>query len=175
MPHRDERDRPGLHRELEHDRFHGPYARDDYRRGLGGDHARDLHPTRRGQRVTEVPDMIDDGDGQLFEPRRAQVPRDDRTFDGDISYRGLGPRGYRRSDDRILEEVNEALTDDHDIDASHVEVSVRDCEVTLSGTVSSRYEKRRAEDLAERCRGVVDVHNRLRVADQPRHIGKASE
>src|SRR4051794_36934323 len=40
---------------------------------------------------------------------------------------------------------------------------VEGCEVPLSGTVESRAMKRRAEDIAASIRGVVDVHNRLRI------------
>lgn len=83
---------------------------------------------------------------------------------GAQEYRGKGPRGYRRSDQRIHEDVCECLTDDPRIDASNLEVTVKDCEVTLSGTVASRAEKRRTEDLVERLSGVKDVHNNLRVS-----------
>jgi osmotically-inducible protein OsmY len=76
---------------------------------------------------------------------------------------GRAPRGYRRSDVRISEEVCDAMTDDPVLDPSDVDVRVEDCEVTLSGTVESRAMKRRAEDIAASIRGVVDVHNRLRV------------
>jgi len=80
--------------------------------------------------------------------------------------RGLGPRGYRRSNDRIREDVCELLTDDEQIDASNIDVAVQDGEVTLSGGVNSRAEKRRAEDLIEDLSGVKDVHNRLRVVNE---------
>lgn len=79
-------------------------------------------------------------------------------------HRGRGPRGYRRSDDRIREDVCELLTEDSRVDASNLEVSVENSEVALKGTVSSREEKRRAEDLAEEVSGVQDVHNTLRIA-----------
>ena len=82
---------------------------------------------------------------------------------GRTSHAGRGPSGYTRSTDRITEDVNEALLDDHDVDATHIQVSVEDGEVTLEGTVTSRDQKRRAEDVAEHCRGVRDIHNRLRV------------
>lgn len=79
-------------------------------------------------------------------------------------YRGVGPRNYRRSDERILEDINERLTDDHHIDASDVGVTVEGGEVTLSGTVADRSARRRAEDIAESVPGVGHVQNDLRVA-----------
>ncbi len=79
------------------------------------------------------------------------------------SFRGRGPKGYQRSDERIREDVCECLMDDDHLDASDIEVTVRECEVTLSGAVSSRWEKRRAEDLVEMLSAVQDVHNELRV------------
>lgn len=82
-------------------------------------------------------------------------------------HRGRGPRGYKRADERIREDVCEWLTDDPHLDASNIEVAAKDCEVTLTGTVSSRQDKRRAEDLAELVSGVAEVHNRLRVARAP--------
>ncbi len=77
--------------------------------------------------------------------------------------RGRGPKGYRRSDERIKEDVNDRLSDDYYIDASDIEVSVQNQEVTLTGTVNNRNDKRRAEDLAESVSGVSNVENRLRV------------
>lgn len=79
------------------------------------------------------------------------------------SHRGVGPAGYSRSDERIKEDVSDALTDHDDIDASEIEVSVKNGEVTLSGSVDVRYMKRFAEDVAERVRGVRDVRNEIRV------------
>jgi osmotically-inducible protein OsmY len=78
-------------------------------------------------------------------------------------HRGRGPKGYQRSDARIMEDVNDRLTDDPHIDASEIEVSVSNREVTLSGTVNSRFEKRHAEDLAEYVSGVTHVQNNLRI------------
>ncbi|WP_176736399.1 BON domain-containing protein [Oligoflexus tunisiensis] len=76
---------------------------------------------------------------------------------------GLGPKGYRRSDDSIKEDVCERLTQDPVIDASDVEVHVQDGEVTLTGTVAGRIEKSRAEDIILDIRGVKNVENRLKV------------
>lgn len=79
-------------------------------------------------------------------------------------YRGKGPKDYKRSDERLFEDVCERLSDDAFVDASDIEVRVEGSEVVLSGTVHSRQEKRRAEDLAESIRGVRNVLNDLRIA-----------
>lgn len=76
---------------------------------------------------------------------------------------GRGPKGYRRSDDRIREDVCERLTHHGHLDASAIRISVEDGEVTLEGTVESRRDKRLAEDAVEGLSGVKDVHNRLRI------------
>ena len=78
-------------------------------------------------------------------------------------YVGRGPQGYKRSDERIAEDVNECLTRHGRIDATQIQVSVREGEVTLAGSVNSREEKRLAEDAVEACYGVKEVHNQLRV------------
>lgn len=78
-------------------------------------------------------------------------------------HRGRGPKGYRRSDERIREDVSDRLTDDPFLDASDIEVSVANSEVTLSGTIRRREDKRRAENLAEAISGVTHVQNNLRM------------
>ena len=80
-----------------------------------------------------------------------------------LGFRGRGPKGYQRSDERLIEEINERLTHDDDIDAHEISVSVDKGEVMLSGTVNSREEKRRAEDIADDVSGVQHVQNNLRV------------
>jgi hypothetical protein len=81
-------------------------------------------------------------------------------------YSGMGPKGYQRSDARINEDVCDRLCAAGDIDASEIEVRVDNGEVTLSGAVSDRADKRRAEDLIEHVSGVREVHNNLRVSRQ---------
>jgi osmotically-inducible protein OsmY len=82
------------------------------------------------------------------------------------SHRGKGPKNYRRSDDRIREDVSDKLADDHWLDASDIEVNASSGEVILTGTVKSRDDKRRAEQLAEQVSGVDNVQNNLRVQQQ---------
>jgi hypothetical protein len=84
---------------------------------------------------------------------------------------GRGPRGYKRSDDRIREDVSDRLSDDSWLDATDIEVMVSETEVTLSGTVADRDAKRRAESLAESVSGVSHVQNNLRVSQHDRPGG----
>ena len=79
------------------------------------------------------------------------------------SFAGRGPQGYKRSDDRIVEDINEAMTRDHDLDATNISVEAKDGEVILKGSVSDRESKRRAEEIAESCSGVQDVQNQIRI------------
>ena len=79
------------------------------------------------------------------------------------SHVGKGPKNWQRSDDRIREEVNEALARHPEIDASEIEVRVERGEVTLTGTVDERRAKRLAEDIVEDVFGVKDVENKIKV------------
>jgi osmotically-inducible protein OsmY len=90
-------------------------------------------------------------------------------------YTGRGPSGWRRSDERISEDVNESLERSDRVDATNITVSVEQGEVTLSGTVNSRLEKRLAEDLAERCAGVTNVRNNLRVVTSGQNASQTEQ
>lgn len=81
-------------------------------------------------------------------------------------HRGRGPKGYVRSDERIREDINDRLTDDWALDATDIDVQVSEREVTLTGEVASRADKRRAEDIAESVSGVTNVQNNLRIKQQ---------
>ena len=74
---------------------------------------------------------------------------------------GRGPKGYRRSDARITEDVSEVIARQGFIDASDVEVEVERGIVYLRGTVAHRDDRRELERLIEHVPGVVDVHNDL--------------
>ena len=84
---------------------------------------------------------------------------------------GRGPSNYQRSDERIHEDVNEELTRHPDLDATHIQVQVKDRTVTLKGTVESRQAKRMAEHCADRVSGVADVQNNLRIQHGPENGG----
>lgn len=119
-------------------------------RGRGGDYA-EARP---------------DGEGRSWLERAGERVSAFFGADDTGSHRGRGPKGYRRSDDRIREDINDRLTDDAWLDASDIEVQVRETEVTLSGAVHSREDKRRAEDIAESVSGVRNELNNLRVEGQ---------
>ncbi len=78
------------------------------------------------------------------------------------THSGKAPKGYKRADDRIHDDVCDRLTD-HDVDVSDVEVKVANGEVTLTGTVTDRECKFRAERIAGSVSGVSDVQNQIKV------------
>lgn len=80
-------------------------------------------------------------------------------------HRGKGPKNYIRSAERIQEDASDILTDDTLVDASNIEIGIKDNELILSGTVETRFEKRRAERLLENVSGVKNVQNNLRVSN----------
>jgi osmotically-inducible protein OsmY len=109
------------------------------------------------------------GEGSQYEqfPQGSQVSHTQWAQGSQYGQRGQfsgrGPKGYRRSDDRIKEDINERLTQDPYIDAWEIDVQVSGGEVTLTGTVDDRNSKRRAEDIVESISGVIDVQNQIRV------------
>lgn len=74
-----------------------------------------------------------------------------------------GPRNYRRSDERIREDVCDGLIAATHLDASEVTVEVADGIVTLEGIVPQRRMKHVIEDIAAEAKGVREVENRIRV------------
>jgi hypothetical protein len=153
----------------DHERYPGPrYGHDDA--------AEEYYRAAREQRddfrryEAQSPGAEFEHDGREREHRdgRSWTPRERggywRQYEQRALYAGRGPKDYQRSDDRIREEVCDCMTDDPLLDASEIVVQVSTGVVTLSGTVSSRDQKRRAEDVAERVSGVKDVTNQLRVS-----------
>lgn len=80
-----------------------------------------------------------------------------------ISYAGMGPKGYRRSDSSLEEEVCEVLTRDPQIDASEIVVAVEDGTVKLSGTVENREERFDIERAVDGIWGVEEIMNDIKV------------
>jgi hypothetical protein len=135
------------------------------RSGMGLDERFD-RTDHRGERTDYHPDRP----GREYAAERETGYRS-TVYRGLGGHRGKGPQNWQRSDERILEAVNEVLTDHDHIDATHIEVTVFDGEVTLSGTVEERSMKRLAEDSVEQVAGVKEVQNHIRVQ---RHDGRAT-
>lgn len=141
---------PGRDTLIEHDRFDVDLTGGDYRPGR-------RHATEGGYAY---------GSYGGVSPQGRPYDYANRQQADTGTHRGRGPRGYQRSDQRLYEEICELLMEDDRIDASEVEVTVANGEVTLSGTVRSRQGKRRAADLADRVSGIKDVHNNIRIVDE---------
>lgn len=120
------------------------------------------YATLDGSRVDSSEFADVDWAGRELEPERS--PR----VAGDRDFTGRGPRGYRRSDARIHEEINERLTDHPELDATEIEVTVANGDVLLRGHVEDREAKHLAEDIAYSVSGVLDVDNKLKLG-LPRH------
>ena len=103
------------------------------------------------------------GDPSAWGPERG-AQSFERGRGGAGPHAGRGPRGYQRSDERIREDICDVLCQHGYVDASDIEVTVVNGEVTLVGSVRERQEKRIAEDAAEQVSGVREVHNQLRVS-----------
>lgn len=82
-------------------------------------------------------------------------------------YRGVGPKGYERSDTAIGEDVSQRLMENSNIDASDIVVDVLSGEVMLTGAVRTDDERRSAERAALLVLGVRSVVNRLQVTREP--------
>jgi hypothetical protein len=118
-----------------------------------------------GQQRREHGDAYSHRDGGLADRARHVFGRDRDPSRDEETHRGRGPQGYRRSDERINDDVHDRLTEDPHIDASGITASVKDGEVTLTGTVTSRHAKHHAEHIVEDLSGVKHVQNNLRVQE----------
>lgn len=86
------------------------------------------------------------------------------------SFVGYGPKNYKRSDDRIYEEVCETLMNNGEVDATNIGVKVEQGIVYLNGKVESRQTKKLAEFIIEDLPGVQDVRNELIVIRAEKQI-----
>jgi hypothetical protein len=122
--------------------------------GYGGSGYGGAYPV--GGQPSHYPGFM--GTGAYWESHRPQGQQY-----GNQGFAGRGPKGYKRADDRIHEEICERLTRHPGIDASEIDIKVKNGEVTMSGRVHDRRFKRMAEDEVEMISGVKDVHNEIKV------------
>jgi osmotically-inducible protein OsmY len=140
------------------------YGQERYGGNYGSSYGKGYYGNSQYQPERGWWDKTTDEVSSWFGDEDAERRRDeDRRREG--KHRGKGPKGYQRSDERIKDDINDRLSDDAFVDASNIDVTVTNGEVTLTGTVSERSAKRRAEDIAESVSGVKNVEVRLRVQD----------
>lgn len=142
-----------------------PYARppsSSYDRAYGGEYPRYSGGGYENASRGRSPVRFDQGrfDQGRFDQGRYMSGEYGREFQRRSTQ---GPKGYKRSDERIREDVCDRLGQSWDLDSSEIEVSVSSGEVTLTGTVQDRAQKHRAENVADGVSGVGEVHNQLRV------------
>ena len=154
-------------RSQHHDTGGGSYSQGSLGFGYQGREAGEGYGTSSGY---GSPDQDSYNDTANYRAQDFATPGDTQPrYGGDVrrqSYAGRGPRNYTRSDERITEDLCERLTQDHDVDASDIDVRVSGGTAMLEGTVPQRWMKHRAEDLADGCSGVRTVENRLRVQSE---------
>jgi hypothetical protein len=153
-PNRDERWRPGSNPRP----GYAPVGANDYRQSASrygsGYGSREYGYGSRGYSPTGL-----DRDRFGSQPDQGFRGRD---FGGG-GFAGRGPKDYKRTDERIREDVCDRLSQDDEVDASDISVRVGDGEVTLEGSTETRRQKHRAEEIAADVSGVNDVHNNVRV------------
>jgi osmotically-inducible protein OsmY len=84
----------------------------------------------------------------------------------ETGHRGKGPKNYVRPDQRIFEDVCEALTLQDAVDASDITVNVDKGSVTLDGSVATAHMKELAEEAIMDLPGVKSVRNNLRAMNK---------
>lgn len=161
-------------REEDYDRFWNENYRRGYPRNRYGGDMRNYGNANQGGFDRGWWDKAKDEVASWFGDEDAERRRD-RDQQQSESHRGKGPKGYKRSTDRIKEDISDLFSDDPYLDASDIEIDVTDDNVILTGTVGHRQQKRRAEDLAESVSGVHNVENRIKVAGFQRTSGDQSE
>ena len=98
--------------------------------------------------------------------------RDSSQFSREIrrgTHAGKGPKGYHRSDERIHDDASDALYRCYEVDATEIEVDVKEGIVSLKGSVESRLSKKIAEMTIENLPGVLDVLNELSIVRRTHH------
>ncbi|MBL9037871.1 MAG: BON domain-containing protein [Archangium sp.] len=164
-----ERDEP---QRFEDQRFSGRELGYGGREASSFDHDFDLERSQRESSSSfSTFDRDDYGTHSAFDSGRSFDSSGDRfsrpqnaSYNGGFGSlsKGTGPKGYKRSDERLKEDISERIMG-MGIDASDVEVSVSNGEVTLSGTVSDRSLRYQLENLTDGISGVTDIVNDIRV------------
>ncbi len=165
-PDRDFHDRHKSYRASQQDQEDSYYEDEQFKRHLS-DSAWNNTP---GGELTWAEQYRTDGEAHNYQSPLAdfdEYPQQGHNLDHrkprHKDFSGFGPRGYKRSDARIEEEICELLARDHYIDASDIVVAVENGVVKLSGSVNQREDRVEAEMLSESVIGVEDIQNDISV------------
>lgn len=149
------------------------YDNDDYSRFAGPDYSDETfelgeedfsqspHTNKRDINIRESGTWTNPGVSGKSDEGETWVNQ--REYNQQTNFIGYGPKNYQRSDDRIYEEVCEALMRNRSVDATNIGVKVENGVVFLTGKVASRKMKKISELLVEDQPGVQDVRNELMV------------
>lgn len=122
-----------------------------------------LYPTRRTSDELNKDWLPHESEPNYYSQEGRYEPSYDQVAKPVGRHVGKAPKGYKRSDERIREDVCEALSEHPEIDASQIEVHVKNGIVNLTGTIESRQIKRLTEETIENLPGVVEVDNDIRI------------
>lgn len=109
------------------------------------------------------PGYIGEGPEGRMQGRGVEVIPTSASMPGEGPHRGRGPRGYRRSPQRIFEDVCDRLTETPWVDAGDIEVRVEGETVVLEGVVHDSRERAVVNDVVSGVPGVVRIVNHLHV------------
>lgn len=87
----------------------------------------------------------------------------EQQFNVQPDFSGIGPKGYKRTDERLQDEVCDLLAKDRNIDASNLFVAVENGIVKLAGTVPKREDRYLVERAVDGIWGIVDIENGIKV------------
>lgn len=169
MDREQEQKHPGKKRKL---KLVEKYDNDDYSRYAGPDYSDEPFEIGESDFTRSAHQNLSDvtirKEGSWHHPGVSGKTEDEtwvnqREYNKQTNFVGFGPKNYKRSDDRIYEEVCETLMSDPQVDASNIGVKVHSGIVYLSGKVNGRVMKRNAELAIENLPGVQDVRNELNI------------
>lgn len=106
------------------------------------------------------------GESEFSRERSDPYEMVDYLIDREVSFKGKGPRGFDISDQKIYENVCEALASSMELDASDIDVEVMDSTVTLKGSVEDENRCHLSQLLVQEVAGVTEVVNELKINNQ---------
>jgi hypothetical protein len=101
--------------------------------------------------------------GTDYHNRGYSYPRHPQQWGNQGGHRGKLPKNFAYSDDKLRERICEMLADHDLIDPSNVDIQVKSGEVTITGTIEDRHQKRLIDDMVQNVPGVQDVHLSIKV------------